>query len=134
MLCSRKHFLTKYFLKYLENRNKQLAQFNYVYCRMYFYSRVHKDWFAAIDYRRAIFTVVSFGIMGMLICCKKKNGTHFQKYFACLYIMLYIMPRNVSWSQFFLTITQYDSYGVASLLHIIIQNNQVSRKNVSQQQ
>lgn len=86
---------------------------------MYFYSRVQKDWFAAIDYRRASFTVVSFGIMGMLICCKK-NGTHFQKFFACLYIM----PRNVSWSYFFFeTITQYDSYGVASLLHIIIQNN-----------
>lgn len=51
MLCSRKHFLTKYFLKYLENRNKYLAQFNYVCCRMYFYSRVHKDSFAAIDYR-----------------------------------------------------------------------------------
>lgn len=87
---------------------------------MYFYSRVQKDWFAAIDYRRASFTVVSFGIMGMLICCKKKKWYTFPEIFCML---IHNASQCFMELGFFLTITHYDSYGVASLLRIVIQNN-----------
>lgn len=135
MLCSRKHFLKKYFfkitLKIDINSQHNLTMFVGVCISTLEYTKTGLLLQITDEQFLQLYRLESWACSFVV---KKKNGTHFQKYFACLYIMLYIMPRNVSWSQFFLTITQYDSYGVASLLHIIIQNNQVSSKNVSQQQ
>lgn len=132
MLCSRKHFLKKYFfkitLKIDINSQHNLTMFVVVCISTLEYKKTGLLLQITDEQVLQLYRLESWACSFVV---KKKNGTHFQKQFACLYIM----PRNVSWRQvFFLTITHYDSYRVASLLRIIIQNNQVSRKNVSQQQ
>lgn len=121
MLYSRKHFLKKYFfkitLKIDINSQQNLAMFVGVCISTLEYKKTGLLLQITDEQFLQLYRLESWACSFVV----KTNGTHFQKYFSCLYKM----PRSVSWSQFFfLTITQYDSYGVASLLHIIIQNNQ----------
>lgn len=132
MLCSRKHFLKKYFfkitLKIDINSQHNLTMFVGVCISTLEYKKTGLLLQITDEQFLQLYRLESWACSFVV---KKKWYT-----FPEIFLML-IHNASQCFMElvfFFLTITQYDSYGVASLLHIIIQNNQVSRKNVSQQQ
>lgn len=98
MLCSRKHFLKKYFflntLKIDINSKHNLTMFVVVCISTLEYKKTGLLLQITDEQVLQLYRLESWACSFVV---KKKDGTHFQKYFACLYIM----PRNVSQSQVF---------------------------------